>query len=202
MEIIGYSNSNNYFPSPLIAFAKEKKEHYAIFPSGRAVIIENFKDIKQEIPHFIKEKKKISIQEGEYAFGVNNTDILIGKPFYLYRQLEKLLKSKKLAQKESELVAEFLENTSQDKELTWLDYIESVKNVTRVRVLITRRRVKRKNGEERPLAERIIVQFKKNFNFKSCLRKNLHVEESHEELPMRYTFLLPEFNSNLPYKTI
>lgn len=202
MEIIGYSNSNNYFPSPLIAFAKENNDHYAIFPSGRAVLIENFKDIKHEIPHFIKEKKKISIKEGEYAYGVNNTDILIGKPFYLYKQLEKLLKSNRLAQKQSVLVAEFLENTSHDRELTWLDYIESVKNVTRVRVLITKRRVKRRIGEERLLAERIIVQLKKNFNFKSCIRKNLHVEESYKELPMRYTFLLPEFNSNLPYKTI
>lgn len=202
MEIIGYSNANNYFPSPLIAFAIEKDVHYAIFPSGKTIIIDNFKDIKKEIPHFIKEKKQIYIHEGQYAYGINGEDVLIGRPFYLYRQLEKLLKSKNLDKKPFELVSEFLKNTSQDREITWLDFIESVRNFTRVRVLITERRVNRKINGVKPLAKRIIVQLKKNSDFKSCLRKNLFPGESYTELLMKYNFLLPEFNPNLPYKLI
>jgi hypothetical protein len=202
MEIIGYSNSNNYFPSPLIIFAIENGAHHAIFPSGKTIIIDNYEDIKSEIPHFIKEKKKIIIHAGQYAYGINNDDIIIGRPFYLYRQLEKLLKSKNLDKKPFELVSEFLKNTSKDREITWLDFIESVRNCTRVRVLITERRVHREINGERQLAKRIIVQLKKNFNFKSCLRKNLLPGEKYTELSMKYNFLLPEFNSNLPYKLI
>ena len=197
MNVIGYANPNNYFPSPLITFAEENDRYFAIYPSCKVVEIENFKEIENRIPHYVNENNKYTINHGNYAYGIDKDRVLIGKPIAVRKELFKTLESNKCDEISMLMLREFLENTSDDGTViidgcksTWISYLESIKSNPKVKVLITKRKVLFRGVKLE--AQRIIIQLRKKSGLKSHLRKNFHHDDDVANIIMKRNDILPE----------
>jgi hypothetical protein len=190
MNVIGYSNPNNYYPSPLITFVKDGENHYVIYPSCTMIEIENFSEIKDIIPHYIPENNELEINHGSYAFALSRESILIGSPVNVREKLEIIAKENSDTIINISLLHTFLKNTTSDKRvITWLDYIESIKDNIKIRVLITSRNIIHKG--ECVQAERLIIQLRKLNGYKSHLRKNFHYNKTFSDVPLLCADILP-----------
>ncbi|MFW8649382.1 hypothetical protein [Vibrio diabolicus] len=193
MNVIGYANPNKYYPSPLITFATKGERTFAIYPSCKIIEIKNFSDLKDEIPNYISSKGEKEILDGDYTFALKEGKFIIGKPSRVREEIELIAKNRNTTGVNLDILRDFLLEDSQIinsiKKNSWLSYIERLRNMSRVRVLVTERNVI--IGGKKYSAPRVIIQIFKKSGYKSHIRKNFHHDSNLSEDIVTKSYPIP-----------
>lgn len=112
MKVIGYINTNGYFPSALTSLViSSNEECFLFYPNGekRKVVIDfNSKEFEDA---FIIEKRSITMSVGKYAFAINNKCIYFNEHQEIIKLLTEHILNNKLKQREYDLITKFTTST-------------------------------------------------------------------------------------------
>lgn len=173
-SIEGFVNPNGYYPSFLNIIARSAGKYFAVLPDTKILEVPDFEERKRKLLNFIPCKEKTEVIKGQYAFGISPEKVFVDTPHNIYKRLTKM--SSLLNKRELEIVLRYLEANKDDERITWSCLFEAIKHNTRIRVIVSHRKLKRKNM----WANRLILQFLKGSNFVTFYRKNFNQEQTIE----------------------
>lgn len=185
MKVLGYINTNGYFPSPLTMLTLDSGNDYFLhYPNGeRHPIVCDQESIAND-KSVLRASPDTEVEIDGLAYGLNEAHIVTGSGEEVRLQLTEILSSDNLGSSDRAQVKAFLVEFSESRnvldnysENLWspsaidLDIVESI---GRLKVFFSDRVVSSR-GESR-VAKRLHVQFDKNGSVKTAYRKNLNID--------------------------
>lgn len=192
MNVIGFINTNGYFPSPLATIAETSDSKNIIsYPNGELVEVTISSEDKE---HIISTNQKLKIDLHKYAYGISENNILFGTHREIISKLESLVKKSNPNALEIKIISKFIESTrnisaSNIPNSTFQNItLDAIKDNYSLTILFTTRIIKHSRSST---ARRLILQFIKNNSIRTAYRKNMSFDDSSTNITIPKSMVRP-----------